>query len=392
MNLEQLKLLPYAGRLALLGMETTGASMIRALRRGRAELESPCEPVVLMHGFAGFRELGIGGYAFLEYFNGVRRFLGQIGYRVFAPEVAPFNPPLERAREWLGHIEAIRAETGAEKVHLIGHSQGGLDARVLVAPACPAQDTPIGPLLGLGYGPHVASLTTLSTPHLGSALADELEQEEPAHQKAVDTLLALVGLVATIVRGDPQDARRAVLALSRSYVLEYFNRIIADDPAVPCHAIAGDPGSELVGPLLRPVFEALSDLDPSEGGGPNDGLVTVKSALFGNVPEGRAAGSKRARPDAQRRKHWKTLGLIQADHITEVGIPLQMPHRAAYDHFALFAGLAQLRDPSYTAALALQRDGRWRRTRRRRQATASGRRARSSAPGSRVRGASSSRS
>jgi len=389
MNLGRLRLLPYAGRLALLGVETTGASMIRALLRGRAELETPCAPVVLMHGFAGFRELGVGGYALIEYFNGVRRFLGQIGYRVFAPEVAPFNPPLERAREWLRYIEAIRVETRAEKVHLIGHSQGGLDARVLVAPACPPEDTPIGPLFGLGYGPHVASLTTISTPHLGSALADEVEQEEPAHQGAVDALLALVGLVATLVRCDPQDARRAVVALSRSYVLEYFNPIIADDPGVPCHAIAGDPGSELVGPLLRPTFEALNDIDPAEGGGPNDGLVTVKSALFGNVPEERGKRKTGAAPVAPRRRHWKTLGSVQADHITQVGIPLQLPHRAAYDHLALFAGLAQRVDPSYTAALALQRDGRWRRTRRKN--TSSGRRGRSPASGERVRGASSSR-
>ena len=166
------------------------------------------------------------------------------------------------------------------------------------------------------------------------------------------------------------------MALSRSYVLEHFNPIIADDPAVPCHAIAGDPGPELVGPLLRPAFEALNDIEPSDGGGPNDGLVTVKSALFGNVPAERATRSRGGRPAVQRRRHWKTLGSVQADHITEVGIPLQMPHRAAYDHFALFAGLAQLQDPFYTAALALERDGRWRRTRRVRKATPAGRRGR----------------
>ena len=51
--------------------------------------------------------------------------------------------------------------------------------------------------------------------------------------------------------------------------------------------------------------------------------------------------------------------VVQADHITEVGIPLQFPPSRVYDHAALFAGLAQLLDPSYTTELTLQKDGRW---------------------------------
>ncbi len=350
-----------AARLAALGLETTASSIARALARRRPELESPCEPIILMHGFAGFREVNLGSFTLLEYFNGVRRLLGQMGYRVFAPEVAPFHHPLERARQWLGQIESIRARTGAEKVHLIGHSQGGLDARVLVAPANAGENTPIGPLLGLGYGRHVASLTTLATPHLGSVLADEVEQDEPAHQRALDALLGALSVLAYIVKGDPQDVRRAVRALSRSFMLEHFNRIIADDPAVPCYAIAGDPGSpDLVGPLMLPGFLALNEADPSEGGGPNDGLVTVESSLFGNLPQA-CAGQGSGELAEQQRDHWQVLGAVQADHVTEVGIPLQILPRNAYDHFALFAGLAQLLDPAYVAEMSLQKDGRWRR-------------------------------
>jgi triacylglycerol lipase len=273
--------------------------------------------------------------------------------------VAPFNHPLERARQWLSHIEAIRGQTGAEKVHLVGHSQGGLDARVLVAPARPAEETPIGPLLGLGYGPHVASVTTLATPHLGSALADEVEQEVPAHQQAVDTLLRLVGLVAQLVKGDPQDALRAVRVLSRGFMLEHFNRIIRDDPSVPCYAIAGDPGSpDVVNPLLRPAYQALNDTDPSEGGGPNDAFVTVESSLFGNLPEA-YVGQESPQLAEHRGAHWQVLGVVQADHIAEVGIPLRLLPSNAYDHLALFAGLAQSLDPAYIAEMSLRKDGRW---------------------------------
>jgi pimeloyl-ACP methyl ester carboxylesterase len=356
---DQLKFALSAGRVAPLGLEAFVSSALRAARPRRSELETPCAPIVLMHGFAGFRELGVGSFTLLEYFNGVRRLLGQMGYRVFAPEVAPFNHPLERARQWMSHIEAIRQQTGAEKVHLVGHSQGGLDARVLVAPACPAADTPIGPLLGLGYGPHVASVTTLATPHLGSPLADEVEQEVPAHQDAVDALLRLVSLVAQLVKGDPQDARRAVRVLSRRFMLEHFNRIIQDDPSVPCYAIAGDPACpSVVNPLLRPTYLALNQIDPSLGGGPNDALVTVESSFFGNVPES-YAGQESAQLAAHQRAHWQVLGVVQADHIAEVGIPLRLLPSDAYDHLALFAGLAHSLDPAYIAEMSLQKDGRW---------------------------------
>jgi triacylglycerol lipase len=361
MRIEPIKRLFYGGRLAVLGLETTVSSVVRAVMLRRPELESPCEPIVLMHGFAGFRELAIGDLVVLEYFNGVRRLLSQMGYRVFAPEVAPFNRPLERAQQWLSCIERIREQTGAEKVHLVGHSQGGLDARVLVAPVRAAEDTPIGPLLGLGYGPHVASVTTLATPHLGSAIADELEPKTPAQQQALDTLLLLVSVLAQLVRGNPQDAKRAVSALSRSFMLEHFNRIIRDDPTVPCFAIAGDPGSAAsVGPLLLPGFLALHAIDPANGGGPNDGLVTVESSLFGNLPEA-YAGQGSPEVDEQRRDHWEVLGTLQADHVAEVGIPLRLLPSAAYDHMAFFAGLAQFLDPAYIAEMTLRKDGRWRR-------------------------------
>jgi triacylglycerol lipase len=359
--IDRLTLALESGRLAALGLETSFTSVLRAVRLGPREMESPCEPIVLMHGFAGFREIGFERYPLLEYFNGVRRLLGQMGYRVFAPEVSPFNHPLERARQWMSHIERIRSQTGAERVHLVGHSQGGLDARVLVAPTRPAEETPIGPLLGLGYGPHVASVTTIATPHLGSALTDLADSDDPARREALDLLLRIVGVIAQLVQGEPQNAEDAVEALSPGFMNDYFNPIIEDDPSVPCFAIAGDPGSpELVGPLLKPFYNVILELDPSEGGGPNDGLVTVESSFFGNLPEAYAGDASSAHAE-QRRHHWQILGCVCADHVAEVGIPLQFLPSDTYDHFSLFAGLAQRLDPAYVAEMTLQKDGRWRR-------------------------------
>ncbi len=337
-------------RLAALALEGSAWGAVRAWREPERERREDAYPIILMHGFAGFRELGIGSVPLLEYFNGVPAVLRRMGYRVFAPEVSPFDPPQVRAAEWLHEIDAIRRRTGARKVHLIGHSQGGLDARVLVAPPAPAEDTPIGPLMGLGYGPHVASIVTIGTPHLGSALADRFQLRDPVGQEVLDRVLDLVGVATQIFRGDPQAVATAVVALSRRHALEHFNRIIKDDPSVPCYAIAGDPGAgDLVSPLLRLGYEHLCALESDTGGGPNDGLVTVESALFGNAIPG--AESRPGGEPGCRSSHWRSLGIIRADHVVQVGIPLTFFGAAEFDHLAFFIDLVSFLnrgDSTYT--------------------------------------------
>ena len=63
----------------------------------------------------------------------------------------------------------------------------------------------------------------------------------------------------------------------------------------------------------------------------------------------------------ERRHHWQVLGCVRADHVAEVGIPLQLLPSDSYDHLSLFAGLAQSLDTAYVADMTLQKDGRWRR-------------------------------
>ncbi|NJC87965.1 MAG: alpha/beta fold hydrolase [Desulfuromonas sp.] len=71
------------------------------------------------------------------------------------------TPPwlaLETLTERLRHaVEQLRTATGAEKVHLVGHSMGGIIARDFIQLH--------------GGAPHVASCVTLGSPHRGSKLA-----------------------------------------------------------------------------------------------------------------------------------------------------------------------------------------------------------------------------
>lgn len=112
-------------------------------------------PIVLAHGLFGTESYEIGGFEVLDYWFGIAEAMEDEGAQVFVTSVSPIDSSYVRGPDLVSQIETILATTGAPKVHLIGHSQGGLDARYVS-----------------GMRPDlVRSVTTVSTPNTGSALA-----------------------------------------------------------------------------------------------------------------------------------------------------------------------------------------------------------------------------
>ncbi|MCW2575113.1 MAG: hypothetical protein JWR66_1143 [Modestobacter sp.] len=109
-------------------------------------------PVVLVHGLVDNRSV----------FTVMRRALRRRGFaQVCTWNYSPLQRDVESAAEALGeHIERICRETGHERVHVVGHSLGGLVARYLVQ--------------RLGGDRRVESLVTLGTPHGGTRWAHVL--------------------------------------------------------------------------------------------------------------------------------------------------------------------------------------------------------------------------
>src|SRR6185436_564648 len=82
-------------------------------------------PIVLAHGFSGFRNIGP-----IDYFYGVKAALEKDGHRVFVSIVEPFASSATRGEQLANYIETVvLPQSGAHRVNIIGHSQGGLDAR-----------------------------------------------------------------------------------------------------------------------------------------------------------------------------------------------------------------------------------------------------------------------
>jgi triacylglycerol lipase len=97
-----------------------------------------------------------------HYFKGVRSMLISKGYEVFHSRVSWAAGVNTRAEDLRINIKDVLQRSGNDKVNIIAHSMGGLDARHMMF-----NDRDEGQI-----HKHVASLTTISTPHWGSPFAD----------------------------------------------------------------------------------------------------------------------------------------------------------------------------------------------------------------------------
>lgn len=135
-------------------------------------------PLVLIPGMLGFVRLLL-----YPYWYGIISALRDGGATVFAVQVSPLNSSEVRGEQLLARIEEILRETGADKVNLIGHSQGALTARYAAAKR----------------PDRVASVTSVAGPNHGSELADYLEKHYPADSAKGRLLSGVLRLVAAVM-------------------------------------------------------------------------------------------------------------------------------------------------------------------------------------------------
>lgn len=230
-------------------------------------------PVVLMHGFGMLASIRRGGML-----HDVAMHLRAHGVRAYAPNVAPYETVPRRAEQWHHCIERVLQETRAEKIHLVAHSMGGLDARYLIS--------------ALGMYAHVATLTTIATPHHGTALADFVLEQPERLQSLVTDIANWMG--STILDAASANFLQAVSELTPAYMEDTFNTTIVDHSSVSYRSFAGHAGKETkvsINPFLRVLNMLLHNRQ-----GINDGLVPLESAKWGHFQ-----------------------GILDADHLQQVG-------------------------------------------------------------------------
>lgn len=232
-------------------------------------------PVVLVHGLFGFDRIGIPGARF-DYFRGIAKHLGTLGCHAHAVKLPMASSVPARAQELVAAIEALPHE----RIDLIAHSLGGLDARYALA--------------HLGLASRVRSLVTVGTPHRGTPIADLL------HKGPLDWARRLVSVL-----GMPIEALEWLSTES----LDQFNRDVPDVPGVRYACVVGGMHKEdSVVPLpLVPAHTYLRKV-----AGINDGLVPVSSQYWG-----------------------ETLAEIEADHFSQIGWRVAVRH--TFDAAGLYA-------------------------------------------------------
>ncbi|MBS7691379.1 triacylglycerol lipase [Pseudomonas lalucatii] len=234
-------------------------------------------PIVLAHGMLGFDSiLGV------DYWYGIPTALRRDGAKVYVTEVSQLNTSEARGEELLEQVEEIIAISGKSRVNLIGHSHGGPTIRYVAA---------VRPDL-------VASVTSVGSPHKGSAAADFIRQVPPG--SAGETLLAgivnglggLINFLSGSSSASPQDALGALESLNSEGAARFNAKYPQGVPTSSC----GE-GAYSVGGVRYYSWSGTSPLthllDPSDlmlgasaltfNGEANDGLVGRCSSHLGKV-------------------------------------------------------------------------------------------------------------
>jgi triacylglycerol lipase len=201
-------------------------------------------PIVLVHGLMGYGEMRVGDAVVSEYFPGISQMIRAAGNRVFVPNLSPTGPVADRAMQLKDYLDS---NAPGEVVHLIAHSMGGLDARYMIS--------------RLGMAQRVLTLTTLGTPHRGTAFAD---WGVKTLARVVRPLLDLLGMPG----GGFYD-------LTTAYCRR-FNLEVPDAPGVRYFSVAGRHNGNFLTPEWWWSYHLVLARE-----GPNDGVVSLQSAKWG---------------------------------------------------------------------------------------------------------------
>ena len=221
---------------------------------GRAESQV-CKtkyPFVLIHG-VGFKDL-----KHINYWGRIPSELIRNGAIVYYGNQEAWATVENNAQDLKNRILQIIEETGVEKVNIIAHSKGGLDARYMVSK--------------LDMGKHVASLTMISSPHRGCKFVDIACKIPDRIYKAIagffDACYRALG-----------DKNPDFFTASRQFSTEHskeFNEEVTDVEQVYYQSY-GSVVNGMFSDYVVTIPYILVKLTEGE----NDGLVAVDSAKWG---------------------------------------------------------------------------------------------------------------
>ena len=245
-------------------------------------------PIIMLHGI-GFRDL-----RYFNYWGRIPKELVQNGAVVYYGHQQAWGTIEDNAEIIQKKINVILEENHCDKVNLIAHSKGGLDARYLIS--------------GLHMDGKIASLTTISTPHRGSELLLLLNRLPDSVYHFVSSLFDRV----YVAFGDTRpDCYHASKQLSPEFCRE-FNKKYPDSPNVYYQSYSSCMKHSL-GDALLCIPNLLMRF---AGASQNDGLVTIESAKWGNFKKNFTSSGRRGISHGDmidlKREDYKGFDVIEA--------------------------------------------------------------------------------
>ena len=210
-------------------------------------------PVLLVHG------VGLRDWKYFNYWGRIPNALEREGAAVYYGNQDSLGSVEYNGEILQKNIEKLLSETGHEKVNIIAHSKGGLEARYMIS--------------SLGMSEKVASLTTVATPHRGSKTVDLFLKLPRVFFKVA----AFFANIAGRCLGDKTPDFYAVsIHLSTEHLTE-FNRRNPDADSVYYQSY---------GAVMRNAFSDIiffcSHIIVYLIEGKNDGIVSLESSKWTN--------------------------------------------------------------------------------------------------------------
>jgi triacylglycerol lipase len=215
-------------------------------------MENTKYPIVLVHGmmakdFQNWRA-----------FRGIADFLRKQGITVYVTDQDGIGAVATNATQLKDEIQDILIREDCDKVNLIAHSKGGVDARYMIS--------------RLNMAEHVASLTTLSTPHHGSGLSNTL-------LKMPRFLARIIAFFTNLFYRIWGDRKPVILQLGQDLTptaMEQFNRDTPDAPGVYYQSYSSAVTDEKSALFIPFQVSRYCEHDDT------DGMVSVSSSQWGN--------------------------------------------------------------------------------------------------------------
>jgi len=217
----------------------------------------------------------------LTYFREIRPALEREGFTTYVTDVGFAAGVEQRARDLQREVMRILGDGGNyEKVNIIAHSMGGLDARYMIAK--------------LGMADRVASLVTIGTPHFGTSFADWGVGDLWLPSHLIDWLKP--------AGADLSGFRDLTRPKCAAFNAENVSREAANSVVYITYA-----ASQSLDHVFPPLHFSWGIIDQHEGS--NDGLVPVVSQRWRAELEG---------PKGVKRVEQRVFP-VRGDHLNEIG-------------------------------------------------------------------------